>query len=142
MNVTTDVIHDLLPLYLAGEASADSSALIEEYLRVHPDEAERLRGLAARSAALLAAPAPAPAPDLERESFERTRRYNRWRTLSSSSPRDSGYEQPRPAGKRLDCGYSISNFCRRLCGFGPAGEPCKPTSFPPWRPRSWGPCTS
>ena len=80
MNVTKEVIHDLLPLYLAGEASADSSALIDEFLRAHPDEARAVRDLAARSAALLSAPAPEPAPNLEKAAFERTRRYNRWRT--------------------------------------------------------------
>jgi anti-sigma factor RsiW len=45
MNVTADVVRDLLPLYVAGEASADSRALIEEFLRTDPQ-------LAALAAAL------------------------------------------------------------------------------------------
>ena len=36
MNISPDVISDLLPLYLAGEASAGTRALLEEYLREHP----------------------------------------------------------------------------------------------------------
>lgn len=45
MNVTADVVRDLLPLYVAGEASADSRALVEAYLRTDPQ-------LAALAAAL------------------------------------------------------------------------------------------
>jgi anti-sigma factor RsiW len=36
MEITRDVILDLLPLYLAGEASDDSRALIERYLETDP----------------------------------------------------------------------------------------------------------
>ena len=36
MNVTDNVIRDLLPVYLAGEASADTRTLVEEYLKEHP----------------------------------------------------------------------------------------------------------
>ena len=79
MNVTRDVVHDLLPLYLAGEASADTRALLEEYLKAHPDEATEVRELAAKSATLLAGPAPELPPDLEKATFERARSYNRWR---------------------------------------------------------------
>jgi len=32
MNVTREVILDLLPVYLAGEASPDTRALIEEFV--------------------------------------------------------------------------------------------------------------
>lgn len=41
MEVTRNVILDLLPLYLAGETSADTAALVESYLKVDP-ELERL----------------------------------------------------------------------------------------------------
>lgn len=37
MNVTRDVIRDLLPLVLAGEASADSRALVEGFLAQDPE---------------------------------------------------------------------------------------------------------
>jgi len=43
MNVTKDIINDLIPLYAANECSADTRALVEEYLRQHPDEAAALR---------------------------------------------------------------------------------------------------
>jgi anti-sigma factor RsiW len=45
MNVTAEVVKDLLPLYVAGEASADTRALVEEFLRTDPQ-------LAALAAAL------------------------------------------------------------------------------------------
>jgi hypothetical protein len=47
MKVTRDVINDLLPVYLAGEASNDTKALVEEFLRNDPVLArsvETLRG--------------------------------------------------------------------------------------------------
>jgi hypothetical protein len=37
MTITKDVILDLLPLYEAGEVSADTRALVEAYLREHPE---------------------------------------------------------------------------------------------------------
>ena len=37
MKVTQDVITDLLPAYLAGEASRDTTNLIEEFLRQNPE---------------------------------------------------------------------------------------------------------
>jgi len=43
MNVTKDVIIDLYPLYADQECSADTRALVEEYLRANPAHAEELR---------------------------------------------------------------------------------------------------
>ena len=40
MNITLDVINDLLPAYLYGDVSADTRNLVEEYLKSHPDLAE------------------------------------------------------------------------------------------------------
>jgi predicted anti-sigma-YlaC factor YlaD len=45
MRVTRDVIQDLLPLYLAGEVSGDTRALVEEYLDTDPDFANEVREL-------------------------------------------------------------------------------------------------
>jgi hypothetical protein len=57
MRVTRDVILDLLPLYLAEEASADTKALVREYLEADPE----LAGIAKESAAMnLSEQAPAP----------------------------------------------------------------------------------
>ena len=43
MNVTQDIINDLIPLYAANECSADTRALVEEYLQRNPQQAEELR---------------------------------------------------------------------------------------------------
>jgi hypothetical protein len=43
MNITREVINDLWPVYAAGEASADSRALIEEFLDRDPEFARILR---------------------------------------------------------------------------------------------------
>lgn len=70
MNVTKDVILDLLPGYLAGEASADTRALVEEYLHHDPDLAQRVRQQPTK--ALGAAPPTAPSLDLELRALKRT----------------------------------------------------------------------
>jgi hypothetical protein len=46
MEVTRNVILDLMPLYLAGEASPETKALVEEYLKKDP----KLARLAEKSA--------------------------------------------------------------------------------------------
>jgi hypothetical protein len=43
MQVTRDVIVDLLPLYLAGEASGDTRSLVEHYLEQDPELARLAR---------------------------------------------------------------------------------------------------
>lgn len=43
MKITRNVIEDLLPLYLAEEASADSRALVEEYLKTDRELARMAR---------------------------------------------------------------------------------------------------
>lgn len=43
MNISNDIIQDLLPLYAANECSADTRLLVDEYLAQHPLEAEELR---------------------------------------------------------------------------------------------------
>ena len=43
MNVTKDVITDLYPLYVEKECSADTRALVEEYLQSNPQDAAELR---------------------------------------------------------------------------------------------------
>jgi len=82
MNISPDVISDLLPLYLAGEASVGTRALLEQYLREHPAFAQEVREQAERSTALLTAPTvtAAPTSDHEKTTLERVRRFNRYRT--------------------------------------------------------------
>jgi anti-sigma factor RsiW len=81
MNITPDVITDLLPLYLAGEASPGTRALLEEYLREHPAFAKEVREHAERGTALLTAVSPQPVlADSEKATLERVRRFNRYRS--------------------------------------------------------------
>jgi hypothetical protein len=69
--VSKNVIRDLLPVYVAGEATPDTCALVEEFLR---QDAE-LRALADRARAVeIPLPAAAgPTEMLEMRSLERTR---------------------------------------------------------------------
>lgn len=39
-DITRDIIQDLLPIYLAGEASKDTAALVEQYLKTDPELAK------------------------------------------------------------------------------------------------------
>lgn len=81
MNITPDIINDLLPVYLAGEASEDTRALVEEWLQAHPDLARSVREQASRTAALLSHLTPAPAEEeAEKSALERVRRFSRQRT--------------------------------------------------------------
>jgi hypothetical protein len=81
MTITRDVITDLLPLYLAGEASSGTKALIESYLRDNPEFASTIRQATERGEALLGFSADAPSPDHEKATLERVRRFNRRRTI-------------------------------------------------------------
>lgn len=80
MDITRDIIMDLLPIYLAGEASPGTRHLIEQYLRDHPSFATEIRATAERTASLLRPAAETLPPDHERATFERVRRFNRYRT--------------------------------------------------------------
>lgn len=70
MNVTREVVRDLLPLYLAGEASPATRELVEEYLAQDPELAREARSI--RESPGLPAPS-APGPDAELASLARTR---------------------------------------------------------------------
>ena len=72
MEVTRNVVLDLLPLYHSGEASADTRAVVEEYLRREP----ALRRLIDTDET---APPP-PADDAERAALEQTRKHLRRRS--------------------------------------------------------------
>ena len=76
MNVTREVILDLLPVYLSGEASPDTRTLVEEYIRQDAELADRIRILWADN--LAKAVPPALPPDLELRSLRRTRSLLGW----------------------------------------------------------------
>ena len=69
-NVTRDIINDLWPLYTAGEASPDSRALVEAYLREDPEYARTLAEMAAQRFP----EAPALASDHELQTLTRIKR--------------------------------------------------------------------
>jgi hypothetical protein len=69
MKVPPDVILDLLPLYLAGEASAATRELVEDSLKEDPELA-RL----AREQTVAPREAPGPAPEVELRALLRARR--------------------------------------------------------------------
>jgi anti-sigma factor RsiW len=66
MNVTRDVIYDLLPAYFSGEASADTRTIVDEFFAT---DAEFAR-MAKRFQAAVERSSPA---DVEREAFRQTR---------------------------------------------------------------------
>jgi predicted anti-sigma-YlaC factor YlaD len=76
MNVPREVIVDLLPVYLAGEASAATSALIEEYLRQDPELAEQVRRQ--RVDNLGTVPPSILSPDVELRALRRARVLIGW----------------------------------------------------------------
>ena len=78
MKVTRDVIHDLLPAYLAGEASADTIALVEEFLRQDPDLVSIVEALRANPLPVLPV---ALAPTKEKETLTMTKRLLHWRGI-------------------------------------------------------------
>ena len=71
MNVTRDVILDLLPLVLAGEASPDTRTLVADYLERDPELAREVRERGPDELGR-AAPLTLP-PEAELEALRRTR---------------------------------------------------------------------
>ena len=78
MNITRDIVKDLLTVYLAGEASPDTVALVNEYLKHDPElacdaEAARDRGLGLP---------PTAVPSAEKQALEETRQLLKNRTAT------------------------------------------------------------
>ena len=69
MTVTRSVILDLWPIYTSGDASDDTRALVDAFLRDDPQFAQQLTRDASIPEALPALP-----PDAESEAFVRLRR--------------------------------------------------------------------
>ena len=72
MKITRDVVTDLWPLYLSGEASPDTRALVDAFLADDPEFARGLTENGSRS--LLSCPLPDLPPDHEARTFARTRK--------------------------------------------------------------------
>ena len=69
MSITRPVILDLWPAYVSGEASAETRALVEDYLRGDPEFARQLR-----NDPLAGVPPPPLPPEVETNAFARARR--------------------------------------------------------------------
>jgi hypothetical protein len=79
METTRDVILDLLPLYLAGEASADTQTLVRDYLERDPDLARLARQWTER----LPGPPPAPvSPDAQALAYLEAKRRIQIKTVT------------------------------------------------------------
>jgi anti-sigma factor RsiW len=76
MNVTREVILDLLPVYLSGEASPATRTLVEEHIKQDAELAQRIRLLVADDFAKSLPPV--LRPEVELRSLRRTRRLLGW----------------------------------------------------------------
>ena len=65
MEITRNVIEDMLPLYLADEASADTRALVDEYLKTDPELASM-----AKESALMELPKDIPVSLTKEDKME------------------------------------------------------------------------
>ena len=72
MSIPKEVILDLLPVYLAGEASPATRAWLEQYLAQDPELADRVRRQ--RTESLNHSLLPPIPPELELRALRRTRR--------------------------------------------------------------------
>lgn len=72
MEITRNVILDLLPLYLADEVSEDTRAIVEKYLETDPELAN-----VAKQSAAMEFPGNIPVPLTEEDKMKAYRR-SRW----------------------------------------------------------------
>lgn len=77
-SMTRDVVKDLLPIYLAGEASADTRRVVEEYLA--GDQALAREIEAARGGEFTLPATPAPDRTAEKQALDATRQLLKHRT--------------------------------------------------------------
>jgi hypothetical protein len=76
MNISRDVIKDLIVVYLAGDATADTRALVESYLQTDPELASYV---AAARGASFGLP-PTRTPTAEKQTLDATRQQLKNRT--------------------------------------------------------------
>ena len=76
MTISRDVVKDLIPVYLAGDASADTRALVESYLKTDPELASDVTAAGGTSLGL---PATRP-PTAEKQALDATRQLLKSRT--------------------------------------------------------------
>ena len=78
MEITRDIVRDLLTVYLAGEASTDTQRFIEEYLKT--DSALAADVARAKTQPLDLPVTPAPSPTAEKQALDTTRQLLKTRT--------------------------------------------------------------
>lgn len=76
MNLSRDVLRDLIALVEAGEASADTRALVAERLAADPELAREVE----RARNTVLPPTPPPPPSAEKRSLDATRKLLKERT--------------------------------------------------------------
>ncbi len=76
MDITRNVILDLLPLYVANEVSADTRALVEKYLEADPELAN-----VAKQLEVMEKPRDIPAPLSQDDKLRAYRQARRQRLL-------------------------------------------------------------
>jgi hypothetical protein len=81
MNVTRDVINDLLPSYFSGDASADTRGLVEEYFRQDPAFARETQRAAEALRAVGVVETGLPDRLVERNALRRAKRLLRLQAL-------------------------------------------------------------
>jgi len=77
--VTNDVILDLLPLYLAGEVSEETAALVKRHLEANPELAETAKQMA-KADSLNKIPIPFK-KDTAMEAYQEAKKWMAIRTL-------------------------------------------------------------
>jgi hypothetical protein len=80
MTVDRDVIKDLLPLYLAGEASPATRKLVEEHLAANPELALLADAAGDPGLSGLNRPTDLPEPSVQKTALDSTRRLLRRRS--------------------------------------------------------------
>ena len=73
MNITREVVTDLLPIYFSGDASRDTKSLVEEYFRDNPDFERMARSAGAPLETLRAASPRAAGAEKEKRDIESVR---------------------------------------------------------------------
>jgi hypothetical protein len=76
VNISRDVVKDLIAVYLAGDASADTRALVESYLKTDPELASDVEAARGTSLGLPAT----HTPTAEKQALEATRQQLKNRT--------------------------------------------------------------
>lgn len=70
MNVTQDLVADLLPVYFSGEASTDTKKLVEDYFQENPDFERMAKSAGAPLETLRVAPPIGAGPEKEKRDLE------------------------------------------------------------------------